>query len=95
MRKKGGRAPAESHEERVISLGAELDASQQSEGRVLFHRLIELHHVQIFHRYPPEYRPVHRHSTHSPHQPLATTTGSPLVVGVEDTEDSTPKDGRR
>jgi len=23
------------------------------------------------------------------------TTGSPLVIGVEDTEDSKPKDGRR
>jgi len=25
----------------------------------------------------------------------ATTTGLPLVIGVEDTEDSKPKDGRR
>jgi len=26
---------------------------------------------------------------------VGKTTGSPLVIGVEDTEDSKPKDGRR
>jgi len=26
---------------------------------------------------------------------MLQTTGSPLVIGVEDTEDSKPKDGRR
>jgi len=28
-------------------------------------------------------------------EPRVMTTGSPLVIGVEDTEDSKPKDGRR
>ena len=61
------RAPAEPHEERVVGLGAELDSSQQAERRVLLDRLVKLHHVQILHRYPPEYRPAPRvHSTHRP-----------------------------
>jgi len=55
--------PAESHEERVIRLSAELDASQQTERRVLLHRLVEFHHVQIFDGYPSKYRPTDTHNT--------------------------------
>ena len=49
--------PAESHEERVVGLGAVLDPSQKSHGRVLLQTLDELQHVQVLHRDPPEYRP--------------------------------------
>ena len=48
--------PAESHEERVVGLGAVLDSSQKSHGRVLLQTLDELQHVQVLHRDPPEYR---------------------------------------
>jgi len=54
--------PAESHEESVISLGAELDASQQTERSVLLDGFVEFHHVEIFHRNPPKYRPRHTHA---------------------------------
>lgn len=54
--------PAKSHEERVICFRAELDASQQTERRVLLHRLVEFHHVQIFDGYPSKYRPTDTHN---------------------------------
>ena len=50
--------PAQAHEEGVVALSAKLDSSEESQRSVLFDRVAEGHHVEVFHGDPPEYGPV-------------------------------------